>query len=61
MPQLGLRGRRALPSEVRALIAVAVKVAMGLGLVAPATPLAGGRQGEAGDKCCAEQELGSHD
>lgn len=39
MPQLGLRGLKELPSEVRALVGVAFMVALGFGLVAPAIPL----------------------
>ncbi|HZZ96934.1 MAG TPA: MFS transporter [Jatrophihabitantaceae bacterium] len=39
MPQLGLRGLKELPSEVRALIGVAFMVALGFGLVLPAIPL----------------------
>ena len=37
--QLGVRGLRELPSEVRALVGVAFMVALGFGLVAPAIPL----------------------
>jgi MFS family permease len=37
--QLGFRGFRELPSEVRALVGVAFMVALGFGLVAPALPL----------------------
>ena len=39
MPQLGLRGLRELPGEVRALVGVAFMVALGFGLVLPAIPL----------------------
>jgi MFS family permease len=39
VPQLGLRGLKELPSEVRALIGVAFMVALGFGLVLPAIPL----------------------
>ncbi len=39
MPQLGLRGLKELPGEVRALVGVAFMVALGFGLVLPAIPL----------------------
>lgn len=39
MPQLGLRGLKELPSEVRALVGVGFMVALGFGLVSPAIPL----------------------
>jgi MFS family permease len=39
VPQLGLRGLKELPSEVRALVGVAFMVALGFGLVLPAIPL----------------------
>jgi MFS transporter, DHA1 family, multidrug resistance protein len=39
VPQLGLRGLRDLPVEVRALVGVAFMVALGFGLVLPAIPL----------------------
>jgi MFS family permease len=39
VPQLGLRGLRELPGEVRALVGVAFMVALGFGLVLPAIPL----------------------
>ena len=38
MPQLGLRGLKELPSEVRALVGVAFMVALGFGLVAAGDP-----------------------
>lgn len=39
MPQLGLRGLKELPAEVRALVGVGFMVALGFGLVLPAIPL----------------------
>src|ERR1700759_5706658 len=39
VPQLGLRGLKELPSEVRALVGVGFMGALGFGLVAPAIPL----------------------
>jgi MFS family permease len=39
VPQLGLRGLKELPSEVRALVGVGFMVALGFGLVSPAIPL----------------------